>query len=60
MEYADTANLTELKKRVRPGTKAVYLETPTNPMMRVTDIRAAADLARAFEKASGENERIIK
>ena len=47
MEYADTANLTELKKRVRPGTKAVYLETPTNPMMRVTDIRAAAQIAHS-------------
>lgn len=46
-EYADTANLTELKKRVRPGTKAVYLETPTNPMMRVTDIRAAAEIAHS-------------
>ena len=30
-----------------PETKALYIETPTNPMMRVTDIRAAADLAHA-------------
>lgn len=30
---------------IRPETKALYIETPTNPMMRVTDIRAAAELA---------------
>ena len=30
-----------------PETKALYIETPTNPMMHVTDIRAAADLAHA-------------
>ena len=30
-----------------PETKALYIETPTNPMMRVTDIRKAAELAHA-------------
>lgn len=32
---------------IRSETKALYIETPTNPMMRVTDIRAAAELAHA-------------
>lgn len=32
---------------IRTETKALYIETPTNPMMRVTDIRKAADLAHA-------------
>ena len=32
---------------IRPETKALYIETPTNPMMHVTDIRAAAELAHA-------------
>lgn len=32
---------------IRAETKALYIETPTNPMMRVTDIRAAAELAHA-------------
>lgn len=32
---------------IRPETKALYIETPTNPMMRVTDIRKAAELAHA-------------
>lgn len=46
-EFADTADPEELKRRVRPDTKAVYLETPSNPMMRVTDIRAAAETAHS-------------
>ena len=32
---------------IRPETKALYIETPTNPMMNVTDIRAAAELAHS-------------
>ena len=32
---------------IRPETKALYIETPTNPMMNVTDIRAAAELVHA-------------
>ncbi len=47
IEYTDTSDPEELKKRVTPGTKAVYLETPTNPMMRVTDIRKAAEAAHS-------------
>ena len=46
-EYADTTDPETLKKHVRPGTRAVYLETPTNPMMRTTDIRAAAEIAHS-------------
>src|SRR5690606_14483421 len=30
---------------IRPKTKLVHIETPTNPMMRVSDVRALADLA---------------
>lgn len=33
---------------ITPATKALYIETPTNPMMNVTDIRAAAELAHAY------------
>ena len=32
---------------IRPETKALYIETPTNPMMHVTDIRKAAELVHA-------------
>ena len=43
--YVDTSNTDAVKKAVRPETKIVYLESPTNPMMRITDIAACADIA---------------
>ncbi len=44
-EYVDTTDPEVLKKAIRPNTKAVYFETPTNPTMRVTDISLTAKLA---------------
>ena len=45
ISYVDTSDLSGLSAAVRPETKAIYLETPTNPMMHITDIRRAAELA---------------
>lgn len=42
----DTSRLGELKAAITPNTKAVFLETPTNPMMKVTDIRAVSEIAK--------------
>lgn len=43
--YVDTSDANAVRGAIRPETKIVYLETPTNPMMRVTDLRACADIA---------------
>ena len=45
IEFADTTDPEVLRTKIRPSTRAVYLETPTNPMMRVSDIRAVAKAA---------------
>jgi methionine-gamma-lyase len=37
---------------ITPQTKLVYVETPTNPLMQITDLRAAAELARAHNLIS--------
>jgi cystathionine gamma-synthase len=39
-DYLDTNDQELLKKALRPETKAVFVETPSNPMMNVTDIEA--------------------
>jgi cystathionine beta-lyase/cystathionine gamma-synthase len=44
--FINTSCLENLQKAIRPNTKMIYLETPTNPTMIVTDIAAAAKLAR--------------
>jgi len=43
--YVDTASVDAVRKAIRPETKIVYLETPTNPMMTVTDLAACSDVA---------------
>jgi len=45
--YADCSNLDALGAAIRPATRLVFIETPSNPMMRITDIAAAASLAHA-------------
>ena len=42
--FADTTNIEKTKAALRPNTKALFIETPSNPMMKVTDIKAAANL----------------
>lgn len=37
-----------IKNFITPDTKAVYIETPTNPMMNVTDISAVAEITRKY------------
>src|SRR6476660_9521427 len=43
--YVDTACVDKVKSAVRKETKVVFLETPTNPMMTVTDLAACSDVA---------------
>ncbi|HXG58943.1 MAG TPA: cystathionine gamma-synthase [Thermoanaerobaculia bacterium] len=45
--YADTSNPDAVRAAIRPETKIVFLETPTNPMMTITDIAACAEIAHA-------------
>ena len=43
--YANTTRLDEVARAIQPRTRMLYIETPTNPLMEVTDIAAAAALA---------------
>jgi cystathionine beta-lyase/cystathionine gamma-synthase len=43
--YVDTADVDAIAAAILPTTKLLLLETPTNPMMRLTDLAAAADVA---------------
>jgi len=42
--YVDTTNPSNIKAAITPKTKLVWLETPTNPLMNITDIAAVAAL----------------
>jgi cystathionine beta-lyase/cystathionine gamma-synthase len=45
--YIDTTNISEVEKAVSSITKLIWIETPTNPLMNITDIAAVAKIAKA-------------
>jgi cystathionine beta-lyase/cystathionine gamma-synthase len=44
--YLDTSDADAVAAAIRPETRALYLETPSNPLMRVTDLARMSELAR--------------
>ncbi|MBQ9502738.1 MAG: PLP-dependent transferase [Lentisphaeria bacterium] len=46
-DFTDATSPGNIRSRLRPDTKAVYVETPSNPTMQVTDIAAAAEIAHS-------------
>ena len=45
--YVDTSRLDLVEQAMRPNTKMLFVETPTNPVLRLTDLAKAAELAHA-------------
>ena len=43
-EFIDTSDKEKILAAIKPETKALFIETPSNPMMRITDIKFCADL----------------
>lgn len=46
-DLADTSNLADLESAFKPNTKMLFVETPTNPVMTVTDLAAVSELAHS-------------
>jgi cystathionine gamma-synthase len=46
MSTVDMSDVENVKQAMRPTTKLVWLETPSNPLLRIVDIEAIADVAR--------------
>lgn len=42
----DTRNIAEIKEAIKDNTKAIYMETPTNPLLRITDIKKVSQIAK--------------
>src|SRR5436190_6267210 len=47
--YVDTSQTDLVEQAMRPNTKMLFVETPTNPVMRLTDLPAVAAVARRHE-----------
>lgn len=46
--YIDTSDTELLEQSIRPNTKLIYIETPANPTIRLTDIRKASQIAHKY------------
>ena len=44
--YVDTSSLDQIERAVTPSTRMLFIETPTNPLLALTDLRAVAEVAR--------------
>jgi len=45
----DTSEVANIEKAIKENTRAVFIETPTNPLLRITDIKAVAQLCKDRE-----------
>jgi len=45
--YVDTSSVDAVRNAIRPSTRFLFLETPTNPMMTISDIAACSEVAHA-------------
>lgn len=49
IDYVNTANISAISDKLTKDTKAIFIETPTNPMMHVTDIAAVKALVKDMD-----------
>ena len=47
--YVDTSSLKKIEAAIKPNTRMIYVETPTNPTMIVTDLAAVGGICKAAE-----------
>ncbi|PIY03462.1 MAG: methionine gamma-lyase, partial [Bacteroidetes bacterium CG_4_10_14_3_um_filter_31_20] len=47
--YINTTNVENIKKAIRRNTKVIYIETPANPTMDITDIKACSEIAQKHD-----------
>ena len=44
--WVDTTNLKNIEDAIRTNTKMIFVETPTNPMLNITDLKGVAEIAK--------------
>ncbi len=47
--FVDTTDIGVIERAIRPNTKAIYIETPSNPLLKITDLKAVNILAKRHE-----------
>jgi cystathionine beta-lyase/cystathionine gamma-synthase len=52
-DFVDMSNLDAVRAGLRPNTRLVWLETPTNPLMKIADLAALSEIAHANPSQAG-------
>ena len=52
VDFIDTTHIDQVEQYIKPETKMLYIETPSNPLLRVTDIQQTAEIAKKYELIS--------
>lgn len=47
VSFVDMSDIADIAKQITPATKMIYIETPSNPLLKITDIKKVCDLAKA-------------
>ncbi|MGL5150686.1 MAG: trans-sulfuration enzyme family protein [Clostridium sp.] len=50
--FVNTSDLYEVEKSIKQNTKCIFIETPSNPLMRITDIKGIVKLCKEYELIS--------
>ena len=51
--YVDTSEARNVERAIRKNTRMVYVETPTNPLMRLSDLAAISQICRRKKVDAG-------
>ena len=46
VDFVDATNLQMIEEKIKPNTRAIFLETPSNPLLKITDLKGAIQLAK--------------
>ncbi|WP_067143062.1 trans-sulfuration enzyme family protein [Oceanivirga salmonicida] len=52
ISFVDEENLDEFRKAIKPNTKAIYIETPSNPTLKITDIKGVVEICKEYNLIS--------
>ncbi len=58
-DYVDTTDLAAVRAAVKPATRMLFAETPTNPVMEISDLSGLAAIARGASAKSGAKVRLV-
>lgn len=45
-DFVDTSEIEKVREAIKPNTKAIFIETPSNPLMRVSDIKEISEICK--------------